>query len=242
MKHLIVIVLAFIASSCLQAQTLINNVIVHSGDVVFDVGAHIGEKTEEYLKLGARLVVAFEPQPACIPRLIKKFKNNNRIALEFVGLSSTDGTIPFYHFDSEHPAGIATFSKDLTEYGRFVEEKTVWSKVSLLPVTTLDTMITKHGLPHFCKIDVEGYEYEVLQGLSQPIPIISFEFMCEYFDKAELCLAYLMNLGYRYFNFGDNWNNYFDFDDWVSLDELRENLKTKMISNRKLWGDIYAKV
>ena len=64
MKHLVVIVLAFIASSCLQAQTLINSVIVHPGDVVFDVGAHIGEKTEEYLEHGARLVVAFEPQPS----------------------------------------------------------------------------------------------------------------------------------------------------------------------------------
>jgi hypothetical protein len=45
-----------------------------------------------------------------------------------------------------------------------------------VPVTTLDDTISKLGVPQHCKIDVEGYELEVLKGLSQAIPTPSFEY------------------------------------------------------------------
>lgn len=45
-----------------------------------------------------------------------------------------------------------------------------------MPLTTLDALVARHGLPAFVKIDVEGLEDRVLAGLSAPVPAQSFEF------------------------------------------------------------------
>lgn len=47
------------------------------------------------------------------------------------------------------------------------------TRVSLI---TLDQPIERFGVPRFCKIDGEGFELEVLKGLSRPIPMLTLEF------------------------------------------------------------------
>ena len=75
-----------------------------------------------------------------------------------------------------------------------------WESTAYVPVTTLDELVTTHGRPDFCKIDVEGYEPEVLSGLSQPLPVIQFEFHGELMADAAACLDKLETLGMRRFN------------------------------------------
>jgi hypothetical protein len=106
-------------------------------------------------------------------------------------------------------------------------------------------MIEKYGLPQFCKIDVENYEFEVLKGLTQPIPIISFEVAIETFDNTVRCLEYLENLGYQKFNCAFGEIPKFLFDPWLNkklfLSELQEHIASgKSSDSRIFWGDIYA--
>ena len=42
-----------------------------------------------------------------------------------------------------------------------------WDRAVEVEVTTLDDLIAVHGAPAFCKIDVEGFEVDVLAGLTQ---------------------------------------------------------------------------
>jgi len=52
-----------------------------------------------------------------------------------------------------------------------------WDTPLKVPVTTLDALIAAHGVPRFCKIDVEGAEPDVIAGLSRPLPALSFEYL-----------------------------------------------------------------
>ena len=108
-------------------------------------------------------------------------------------------------------------------------------------------MIKKYGMPHFCKIDVEVFEYEVLRGLSQPIPYLSFEFAVESLEQTKQCIAHLKTLGYTKFNLAMAERDRWLFEDWQSADLFTENL-VKAIQAIDwnvqgiglLWGDIYA--
>ena len=43
-----------------------------------------------------------------------------------------------------------------------------------MPVSTLDNMIAKYGIPDFLKIDVKGGELSLFDGLSTLVPIILY--------------------------------------------------------------------
>lgn len=216
---------------------------IRPGDLVFDVGAHTGKLTDIYLSLGAK-VVCFEPQDICFKVMENKYSNNPKVTLERKGLSSKAGLLLL--FQSSESTPLATFSYEFTKNGRFAERNFAWDKQAVVEVCTLDAMIAKHGTPQFCKIDVENYEHEVLKGLSQPIRCISFEYTIEGAEKnAKVCLELLTKLGYKKFNFAIAERGKFTFSQWLTADELYEQL-TELSKNKVwkdiwgLWGDIYA--
>ncbi|HDY88864.1 MAG TPA: FkbM family methyltransferase [bacterium] len=215
---------------------------IKPGDLVFDVGANIGNKTKLYLELGAK-VVCFEPQNDCIGVLKRKYQHNNDVTIEQVGLADKEGELEFFQCSLANT--LSTFSRECTKEGRFAQHNFRWNKKSVVPVTTLDKMIAKYGVPSFCKIDVEGFEYSVIKGLSRPIQCISFECNIELVDQAAKSLEYLSSLGYTRFNMAIGERGQFLFDGWLSKDELIAGIE-KERGNPKwndiwgLWGDIYA--
>src|SRR5262249_53911748 len=68
------------------------------------------------------------------------------------------------------------------------------------PLSTVDALIARHGMPVFVKIDVEGYEAEVLAGLTQPPRALSFEFTTIQREVAQACIDRCLALGYVRFN------------------------------------------
>ncbi|PKN03679.1 FkbM family methyltransferase [Candidatus Dependentiae bacterium HGW-Dependentiae-1] len=215
---------------------------IKSGSLVFDVGAHKGSKTAEYLACGAR-VVCFEPQQECITVLRNTFKDNSRVTIEQIGLAAEEGTLEFMQC-SGAPT-ISTFSKTWTEHSRFSERHFNWDKKYQVPVSTLDLMIQKYGNPYFCKIDVEGFEYMVLKGLSKPIPYVSFEYSVELLQEAVKCVSHLEQLGYTKFNFAIGEQPRFAFAQWqtakdfmVALEKLTKEKDWQQLWG--LWGDVYA--
>ena len=207
---------------------------ISKGDLCFDIGANIGGKTGVFLQLGAR-VVAVEPQPI-FRELIEKYGNNVNLTTVNKGVADKSGFLDLFICNQCHV--ISTMSDKWKKDGRFSSEYKQVDMVSV-PVVTLDSLIGEYGLPKFCKIDVEGFEKEVLMGLTKPIPYISFEFTKEFLDDAKICAEHLASLGTAGFNFSiaDKMNLF--FKDWVSSSELL--LKLEKIGNKDLWGDIYVK-
>lgn len=206
---------------------------IREGELCFDVGAHKGELTEIFLKIGAK-VIAVDPQDDCIDYMRRKFRREPNLVLVNKGLSNKEENLTLYI--CEDSSTISTFSKKWKR-GRFSSYQ--WNTNKLVQTTTLDNLIEKFGLPVFCKIDVEGFEYTVLQGLSKPIPCVSFEFTKEFLDDAKSCINYLHKLGYGIYNCSLGEHYSLLFKEWVSHKELYNipELETDPL----LWGDIYAK-
>ncbi len=119
-----------------------------------------------------------------------------------------------------------------------------WDDAVTVPVTTLDALIAQHGLPAFCKIDVEGFELAVLRGLSQPIPALSFEVVlaggAEALADAVACLDWLCELGAYRFNWSPGESHQLVGATWMDRAEMAAFLADLPISANS--GDVYAQI
>ena len=204
-----------------------------NSSLYFDVGANRGDRTAFFVGLGKR-VVAIEPQPVCLQTLKQRFSDNPNVMIEPAGIGSTRG-MGYLYVSSRYNA-ISSMDKNWqkgTKYGQFDQRV----KIRL---TTLESLIKKHGLPDFCKIDVEGYELPVLEGLKTKIPCLNFEFHGNRLKEAGQCLERLKRLGYTRFNYGES-ENPPKLDDWVDAAVLQQFLAVRAKEVKKFWGDIYAK-
>ncbi len=223
-----------LSSLATQQEMLFIQQFVKPSSLVFDVGAHTGTKTDLYLKLNAH-VICIEPQQSCLNLLKNKYQFNPNVQIVDRGLADKIGEMELYICSAA--TTISTFS-DEWQHGRF-ENDFQWDKKIIVPVTTLDELIKIFGIPYFCKIDVEGFEHQVLRGLSQAIPYISFEYTKELFKNSKTCLEYLSKLGYVSFNYTIGETLRFVHPEWISPEQLIQEIECH--DDCLLWGDIYAR-
>jgi FkbM family methyltransferase len=169
------------------------------GDLGFDVGAHVGDRTASFRRLGAR-AVAVEPQPR-LARLLRLLFGRDPGVVRVAALVGAEPGEAVLRVNSANPT-VATASADFVAAAEGAPgwEGQVWDSELHLPVTTLDALAAEHGPPDFVKIDVEGYEAVALAGLTRPPRSLSFEFTTIQRDVAGQCLDRLSALGYRHFN------------------------------------------
>ena len=208
--------------------------LLNSGDLFFDVGAHLGEKSKKILDKNLKIVM-LEPLPQCVKQLKESFKNSKNVEILEKAVGRTVGNMTL-EVNSKMPT-ISTMAKHWKN-GRFSNQK--WDQIISVEVTTLDHLIKIYGLPNYIKIDVEGFELDVLLGLSQKAGIISFEFTSEFLDQSIKCLNHLKKIGYSEFNLSIGESRKFFFE-WSNADNLILNLTNESKKNKLLWGDIYCK-
>ena len=148
---------------------------VRPGDLVFDVGAHVGDRIAAFRRLGAR-VAAVEPQPALARTLKLLYGWDRAVAIESVAVGRCEGMLDL-ELNLDNPT-VSTASRAFVQAadGAPGWEGQSWSRTIRVPVTTIDALVARHGTPSFIKIDVEGFEAEALAGLTKRVPVLSFEF------------------------------------------------------------------
>lgn len=214
---------------------------VRKGDLCFDVGAHVGARTAAFLRLGAR-VVAVEPQERCVRALRKRFGGDRRVALVTQGLADKPGEQTLYVSNvSTCTSMSAEWIDAVKDWERLKRLGCQWEGRQTVSVTTLDALIAKHGMPRFCKIDVEGFEYSVLRGLTRPIEQISFEYNPQIRQTALDCVEYVAGLGDYCFNYAEGDDLEMARPEWFSKTEMIRIIN-EVMPGRMAYGDIYARL
>jgi len=213
---------------------------IREGDLCFDVGANIGKRTAVFLALGAK-VVAIEPQPECVETLKEEFGENARVVVVAKALGGHPGVGELMISPAN---ALSSMSEDwlrtVKASGRFSAfQELSWKESKVVPLTTLDEMVQEFGPPAFCKIDVEGYEAEVLRGLSRPIRVLSFEFAPEFIRGTRECLRILSGLGPCEFNYSVGESMRLELSGWVNAVELERILTT--LRDNRIFGDVYVR-
>jgi hypothetical protein len=112
---------------------------------------------------------------------------------------------------------------DARRFGQRVE----FRQERQVATTTLEDLFVHYGLPYFVKVDVEGYELNVLRGMKRPVPFLSFEVNLPEFRAEGLeCIDVLHRLAADgSFNFSVDCRRGFQLADWVGARDFANLLE-----------------
>ena len=166
-------------------------------DVFLDIGANIGFFTLLALRQGLKHVVAFEPLPALADLLVANASSNcfpvQHLTVARVALGSITGCVSYRPGPVEN-SGEGQIDLDDSNPSLVV------------PITTIDAYLAANPLhkPTVMKLDVEGLEFDVLQGASglfKNSPPHTIVFEAEANERLEILdrriVELFQNLGYH---------------------------------------------
>jgi FkbM family methyltransferase len=207
---------------------------ISKGDICFDIGANVGQKTEIFLKLGAK-VVAVEPQHSCFNFLKGIYKKNGNVTLINAALGATVGKQEMMICEAN---AMSSLSPDWVLKAKEIWKDHEWNDKEIVQVETLDRLISRFGLPHFIKIDVEGFEIDVIKGLNKKVPFICFELTPITARRLKDAYDHLSKYGEISFNLAKGEPINFVFKEWVKWEEASKYVAK---NQNNIFCDVFVK-
>jgi len=177
--------------------------LISPGDVVLDVGGHIGYMSLLFAKLATSSgkVIVFEPGTNNLPYIRKNIAEHQNIELQELAVSNERGTASFYVEDLTGQNN--SLVKDYEIFQENVKSASVSGRVDedVVETTTIDHFVDERNLaPSFVKIDIEGAEAMAIRGAINTIqkrrPILMVEVTKDYEQVFEM----FQECGYRMFS------------------------------------------
>jgi FkbM family methyltransferase len=174
-------------------------------NLIFDLGCHVGQDSDFYLKKGFN-VVAVEAQPSLCADLRRRFSQEiaqGRLTLIEKAIGERVGEIEFYVNEERSIWGTTAYNPKYRERSS-AKVSPRWTKI-VVPTIPFSSLIDQFGIPYYLKIDIEGADLLCLEDLmkSQDRPkFISIERQPFLSDQLKE-LALLKALGYSRFKVVD---------------------------------------
>ncbi|MBC7378239.1 MAG: FkbM family methyltransferase [Burkholderiaceae bacterium] len=207
--------------------------VLKPGDLAFDVGANYGEKAAAMLAAEAR-VIAYEPQPDCMAELRDRIGPHPQLTVLGEAVGAAEGEAKLYVRRQRGTSGL------VQQWEGDVEGEIT------VKVTTLKQAVRRYGLPTFVKIDVEGFELQVLQGLGQPVPLVSFEYHMREDSIAQAVeyVRFLRGLGPVSVNFSPAEELHFMLPEWLPGERFEQVFphEIQRLPGCEGYGDVFVKM
>jgi hypothetical protein len=117
-----------------------------------------------------------------------------------------------------------------------------WESEIEVEATKLDALLEAHGVPRYCKLDIEGFEPEALHGLSRPLEYLSLEFNNRFIDQTIACLDYLGQFADLRFNLTLMEDSRFLAGEWWDRETFLRRFHEELARNLEHWsGDVFVK-
>jgi FkbM family methyltransferase len=238
--------MAFISSWRIKDRQTFFAPLLPPDAACFDIGANFGEYSAAFLSLGARCVLAVEPQPALAEFITNSFPDEimeGKLVVRAHAVGASAGTAMLYP-SSDAGMSMSTLSPLFVDIAKRGGHSWDESAAYPVPVVTLDSLIGEFGIPDYIKIDVEGYDLEALRGLTQPVELVSFEYNTQpgLIDISAECIENIGSWGSHEFNYQVEapGRTALQFAVWVSAAVMRYTLMHD-IARDVVFGDIFAR-
>ena len=176
-------------------------------DLAFDVGSYTGDSISGLKSLGYKNIICFEPDPSNFINLKLNYGQDPQISCIRKAVTNKSNEIVKMYSTRNLPF-LNTLDKNWIIKTRHKQyyRPTQWEEFDV-ETTTLDDFVKSIGkTPSYVKIDVEGHEREVLDGMSFKPEFLSFEWISEKLNNNLECIYILMMLGFKKFTvcFGED--------------------------------------
>jgi FkbM family methyltransferase len=207
------------------------------GDLVFDIGAHVGNRTRAFSALGCR-VVAVEPQPHVAALLRMLAGRIPDVTVVEAAVADRPGRVTLAVSDRTPTVSTITDAWREARGQEAAFAGVEWNRVVEVVSTTLDELIAVHGEPAFVKLDMEGGEVAALRGLTVPVKGVSFEYLGSALEAADSCAAHLAKLAPYRFNWSPGESSRLGSETWLDHRALAAQLAAAPPGAH---GDVYAR-
>jgi FkbM family methyltransferase len=176
---------------------------IAAGDTVLEIGGHIGYATVFLSTLvgSSGRIIVLEPGDNNLPYLKRNTHGFSNVTIIEKGAADIDGDLTFY---TENLTGQNnSFLRDYQVLRGNAQSANCKPNIveMRVPVVTIDGLITSDRLrPSFVKIDVEGFELQVLLGMQKTLSAIKPGLMVEVTQNPDKVFALLSERGYLCFD------------------------------------------
>lgn len=208
-----------------------------SRQILFDIGANEGKYTDANMKNFDKYILV-EANHVLAEKLREKYRTYASVYIVEAIASNKENEV-FYISNANT---ISTSDPEWIQKSRFSNNYT-WTPVEGIKTVSVDTLIQEFGEPTLIKIDVEGYEYNVLQSLSKKVNMLCFEWAEEKKKEILLSLEYLNAHNYTKFHIQieDKYDYSVKDGDWQDYTTVYNTMNSSCDVNRKdSWGMIWA--